>query len=291
MPLRNDLFGVFKIMTVKNENGVDTVVIGESGNSDRDMKSTGKTYIQGTAETRILDIGLLSETIKVEAPILIGGGSTIDGRTLLNNQITNAANKDSQLLPVLSNATINIDAQNGGNVSITMKSDGAKSEVFKISNGSVPNELDPAMGVTRVAKNWDFYVEMGNFVSYIQKASIEVNTETAETVFLDSPLTPGNQYPYLGISGISISGGGTAAVVIGGTNDPQGVTEQLTLQSKGVASSESLPFSIKIGGANGVPLFADKVDLSNAVINKTTFNATTGILTVAFKFTAWVKIA
>jgi hypothetical protein len=327
MPLRNELFGVFKTMTIGTSPKVP--ILASTATQERSMEVAQKNYIQGTAESRILDIGLLSESISIEAPILIGPASAYDGRNLLNTQISQAAQKDNTSLPILQSASINIDAQSGGNISLKLKSDGQRSQVFEVTAdtgyaeyAALAAAIDPTQGATpsRVARNYDFYVVFGPYEALVQKASISVEVETTPAVFLggilgaDDPNLPlmGTQFPYLGVSGIKVSGQGTAAVLLtdGGTdyNNPQDATtaDPLTLQydggdgvvtlQPGHAYSTTQDFQLKVfdDGAqvdlfeyNGTPL----IDLSKAVINSTGFNVSTGLLTVNFGFTAWVKIA
>lgn len=310
MPLRNKLFGVFKVMTIKDSNGDLKVTLATSASQNRTMKVDQKNYIQGTAESRILDIGTLSETIDIEAPILIGPASALDGRTLLNTQIKQAATVTSQVLPILSSAKISIDATSGGTVSLQLKSDGQKSDVFQVKDGSPPAELDPLVaGPSRVAKNYDFQVVFGPYVAYVQKATISVDVQTEETVFLatgDSNAPDaafmGTQYPFLGVSGIKVSGEGTAAVITSvspgdGQNDPQDPsTQDLTIQTGGQVNKTTNDFQLNVFDGNGgvINLFVYEgkplVDLSKAAITSTNFQVGTGILTVNFGFTAWVKI-
>lgn len=294
MPLRNELFGVFKLAKVNMSGNMTTTLISKASKQSQ-MEVKQQNYIQGTAESRILDIGLLTETISVDAPILVGGAAAIDGRSLLLGKITEAAGRDNTSLPLLQSGSITISSETGGNVSLKLRSDGdTVNPTFSIENAtSAPSELDPDVNPSRVARNYDFKVRFGPYVAYVQNATINVEVETQQTQFL-IPYTPvagedrmGTQYPYLGVAGIRINGTGTAAVNVGVTNDPQILGQGVTIQeTPNVTTSTVQSFELLIGDD---PLLGD-IDIGKSVINSTDFNVSTNLLTVNFGFTSWVKI-
>ena len=307
MPLRNELFGVFKLVQILEANGTSykTILVSKA-TKKTSMEVKQQNYIQGTAESRILDIGQVSETISVEAPILVGGGSAIDGRSLLIDLINRAADRNNYTLPIMENGTVTVSADTGGSVSFTLKSDGdIVTPSFKVINPSdanpVPEALDPVnavLGPTRVARNYDFTVQFGPYVAYVQNATVKVDVDTQPTQFLipynKTTSDPrgefykmGTQLPYLGVAGIKINGNGTAAVMVSGTNDPQLSGAGLTFQTANTTVSTDQPVIMRIGS---VDLFSG-VDISKSVINSTDFNVSNGIITVGFGFTSWVSMS
>lgn len=240
MPIKNEFFGVNKTLQVGGK-----FVIAESAKRSRSMKTNQKNFIQGTAANRIMDIGGASETISISAPILIGGGSLIDGRTLLNNQIRNALLRSGASLPILESARITV-SEESGMVELELKSDGNPNNiaVFNVtdhgasslsdSNGhnDVLNPLTALNGPTRTAKFYDFRVSLAGFTYYVKSATVTVEVEVEEFYFLGGldvyPNTTSNgqpvptnniynfgtQFPWLGVAGIKVGGSGTAAALL-----------------------------------------------------------------------------
>jgi hypothetical protein len=143
-------------------------------------------------------------------------------------------------------------------------------------------------------------------------------TQARVTQTIGGNIAAGYQFPFLGISGIKISGNGKAAVVLkdvpgtrsygdyyffdydteGGTFDEslnlglgKGQSD-LTFQRPGVAVYEAQTFLLQIydpGEAGWVSLLPDTIDLSKTVVNSSNFSVTTGVLTVDFDFFCWVQ--
>jgi hypothetical protein len=80
MPVNNKLYGVYKLLELGGQK-----YIVERANRNRQMEATPKNYVQGTAKSRIMDIGGIFEEISVSLPILVGGAAEngLDGRGLL----------------------------------------------------------------------------------------------------------------------------------------------------------------------------------------------------------------
>ena len=67
MPINNNLFGVFKSFKL---GGIKVVATNVSRN--RTMAASPVNYVQGTPKARVLDIGKVTETLTVNAPLFIG---------------------------------------------------------------------------------------------------------------------------------------------------------------------------------------------------------------------------
>ena len=290
-----------------------------------------------------MDIGGITETISISAPILIGGGAAYDGRALVGNKITEILNPASATLPILKSASYSI-SEGGGSVSITLESDGysgSGNSGFYIVNSTTPHpSLNPvgtggsgttAFGPTRVARFYDFRAKIGGRQYFIQEASVDVNVETQKTYFINpynfsdptagygSPsiggggggtallsqlsgngisIVYGSQFPHIGVNGITISGKGKGAVVVG-SNYASETTAGITTQAAGVtvlASAEDVTFALEIAGTTGnnmagTPTWQNLIagiGLSKSIINATSFSVSTGILTVEFDFMCYV---
>lgn len=318
MAVRNDLFGVYKIAKINN-----IIYLVKDVVAGREMETNDESFIQGTAETRILNVGMLSSTYSVEAPIVVGGGAGIDGRTLLNENILNSLLKSGATLPILDKASIDISADQGASVKLSLASDGNKNNVadFKITNGDPPIELDPTVSMpTRVARHFDFRVKFGPYQYFIQKAQLEISTKLAKKAFiggttdgLSYPTDPSTmtQFPFFGVTGMTLSGNGTAAVSIGeentpvtpgglGTNDSQlrdAGAADVTYQSAGETSVYDGDFAIEVYDARfgWQSLFTKSdgsqlIDLSKAIVTKAEFHASNEMITVNFAFKCYIKV-
>lgn len=353
MPFRNPFYGVYKSLKVGGQ-----FIIAKSAKRSREMTTKAESYIQGTAKNRIMDIGGVKETISITAPILIGGGAGIDGRTLLNAQIANALNPASTTLPILASAEISISEQET-QIQLSLKSDGNPSTIaFEVTGTPADNVrdgnnvayLDPVNNMpTRVAKFYDFRVSLAGYHLFIKSASLSVEVQTTENYFIggyapgnsaslpsDAQPTPGGgatdgwnpahnqynmgtQFPWLGVSGISIGGRGTAAVLLddqngdydfnqsgeatnvqdGSNSSPvntyKPTDSELTLQLPGVTnySSDDFKFQVYSASTNSgqfVDLFdTNIVQLKRSLITKADFKVETGLLTVDFDFKCWVQ--
>jgi hypothetical protein len=317
MPLNNNLFGVYKSIKVNN-----TTLIASSASRNKNMDVQAENYIQGTPKSRILNIGGVHETIEIEAPVLIGGGSVVDGRNLVNIKINELLNPTTAVLPLLEAATISVSEQ-GASVNMTLKSDGdpadLNSNVFQVLSVPVA-ELDPILYTpTRKARFYDFRVNIGSKKYFVMEASIKVTGETTDAYFLipngavidqttyttvgDVSFKAGTQFPFIGITGIKISGSGKAAVLLSDLNSDGDYFDtdesvninlatganDMTLQRPGVSVSEDADFVLQIyDGTNWNDLFPS-VDLTRSVVHSSNFAVSSGLLTVNFDFTCWVK--
>jgi hypothetical protein len=343
MPINNDILGIYKQVYVLT-GGTAISYIVETANRNISIDASPKILIAGSPKTRIMDIGGITETISISAPILIGGGAAYDGRALVGNKITEILNPASATLPILKSASYSI-SEGGGSLSVTLESDGysgSGNSGFYIVNSTTPHpSLNPvgtggsgttAFGPTRVARFYDFRAKIGGRQYFIQEASVDVNVETQKTYFINpydftNPAngygTPsvtggggggtallsqlsgngiswvyGSQFPHIGVNGITISGKGKGAVVVG-SNYASETTAGITTQAAGVtvlASSEDVTFALEIAGTagnnpNGTLAWQNLIagiGLSKSIINATSFSVSTGILTVEFDFMCYV---
>ena len=252
MPIRNQLFGVYKLLELKTSDSPVTYTpyLAETASRDRTMKVSAKNFIQGTAKSRVLDIGEITETFKFKLPILVGGAASLDGRSMIVTYLKKALDENTTTLPLIKSATISISSDQGASVDIDMLSDGRPSAApFRVTNRPVDgisgSPLDPSgdNGPSRTAKFYDFRAKIGKFIYYIMDAKITITVDTQQKYFIagkDSgswnsqqfvsnamvspyrnPLnsTDSNnyynfntQFPFIGVAGISVEGSGTAAV-------------------------------------------------------------------------------
>jgi len=331
MPLMNEFFGVYKTLKIG-----DSFIIVTSASRDRSMVAEPKNFVQGTALNKIMDIREVSETISIDAPILIGGGSVVDGRTLMNDQIDNAMLRTGAVLPILEKATITVNDKSGG-IRLVLQSDGdpQHSSVFQVTdhpaedltNGVITDVLNPLLHTpTRVANFLDFRVSLAGYIYYILEARIEVSVKVTKQVFIagkdgttsdgnpipdPNPYNFGTQYPWLGVSGITITGGGKAAVLLKdldadklyqsageAVNVNLGDGTELTIQQPGCTTTVNDVFAIEVYDCDNdvwVGLFRksgaseDLFDLSKSLLTRANFVISPDLLTVDFEFKCYVQ--
>jgi len=338
MPINNDILGIYKQVYVLTSGTAISYIV-ESANRNVSIDAQPKVLIAGSPKTRIMDIGGVTETISITAPILIGGGAAYDGRALVGNKITEILNPATATLPILKSASYSI-SEGGGSVSVTLESDGnaaSGNSGFYLVNSTTPHpSLNPvgtggsgttAFGPTRVARFYDFRAKIGGRQYFIQEANVDVNVETSKAYFINpydftnpndgyrysgggGTVIPsvlggfgiswayGSQFPHIGVNGITISGKGKGAVVVGSTYASE-TTAGITTQTAGktiLASTEDVTFALEIAGGTGgnpgvVATWQDLIagiGLSKSIINATAFSVSTGILTVEFDFMCYV---
>ena len=104
MPINNNLFGVYKSFKL---NG--TTVVASSVTRNRNMQASPENYVQGTPKARVMNIGAVEETLTINAPLFVGGGSAVDGRYIANAKIEEILNPSTATLPLLSGAQFQIE--------------------------------------------------------------------------------------------------------------------------------------------------------------------------------------
>jgi len=339
MPINNDILGIYKSVFITVAGGTARSYIVESASRSLTIDAQPKVLMQGSPKTRIMDIGGVTETISITAPILIGGGASADGRAIATQKINEILDPATASLPILKSASYSIN-EGGGSVSLTLESDGDSgigNSSFYVVNSNTPHpSLNPvgtggsgttAYGPTRVARFYDFRAQIGDRKYFIQEASVDVNVETQKTYFINPydfsdpdggyQLTGGGgtnlpsvlsgngisykygtQFPHIGVNGLTISGKGKGAVVVGSTYASE-TTAGVTTQSAGrtvLASAGSVTFALEIAQQDGFRMSAAPtwgslipgIGLSKAIINATNFSVSTGILTVDFDFMCYV---
>ena len=231
MPINNDILGIYKAVFIRtSSSGAGYSYIVESASRNITIDASPKTMMIGSPKTRIMDIGGASESISIQAPILIGGGSRWDGRTLAGDKISQILNPATASLPILKSAEYSIN-EGGGSVSITLEGDGdtgiGTSSFWVVQSNEPHPSLDPTgtgigystSGPTRVARFYDFRAQIGNRIYFIQEASINVNVETSKAYFI-------NPYNFTNPEGgYKLSGGG-------GTNLPSALSAGVGISYK-----------------------------------------------------------
>jgi hypothetical protein len=273
MPINNDILGIYKAVFIRTSSGgAGYSYIVESASRSITIDASPKTMIIGSPKTRIMDIGGASESISIQAPILIGGGSRWDGRQLAGDKINEILNPTNATLPILKSAEFSIN-EGGGSVSLTLEGDGdvgiGTSSFWVVQSNAPHPSLDPTgsgvgystAGPTRVARFYDFRAQIGNRIYFIQEASISVNVETSKAYFINpfnfvnpssgyslgggggtnlpSGLSGngisykyGTPFPHIGINAITVAGKGKGAVVVGSTYADENLAG-ITTQSAG----------------------------------------------------------
>ena len=273
MPINNDILGIYKAVYIRTSSGgAGYSYIVESASRSVTIDAQPKTMMIGSPKTRIMDIGGASESISIQAPILIGGGSRWDGRSLASDKINEILDPTSASLPVLKSAEYSIN-EGGGSVSITLEGDGdtgiGTSSFWVVQSNQPHPSLDPTAsgigystaGATRVARFYDFRAQIGNRIYFIQEASISVNVETSKAYFINpynfnnpnngyilggggGTILPsglssfgisykyGTPFPHIGVNGITVAGKGKGAVVVGSTYADENIAG-ITTQSAG----------------------------------------------------------
>lgn len=179
MPINNNLFGVYKSFKL---NG--TTVVASSVTRNRNMQASPENYVQGTPKARVMSIGAVEETLTVNAPLFVGGGSAVDGRYIANAKIEEILNPATASLPLLSGAQFQIGQENSS-VTLTLETDGDpnKTTVFEIRSDEVA-ELDPIANTpTRLAKFYDFRVQIGSRKYFVLSANISVSATVDKRYF------------------------------------------------------------------------------------------------------------
>ena len=273
MPINNDILGIYKAVFIRTSSGgAGYSYIVESASRSVSIEASPKTMMIGSPKTRIMDIGGASESISIQAPILIGGGSRWDGRSLASDKINEILDPTNASLPVLKSAEYSIN-EGGGSVSITLEGDGdtgiGTSSFWVVQSNQPHPSLDPTgtgigystAGPTRVARFYDFRAQIGNRIYFIQEASISVNVETSKAYFINpynfvnpnsgytlasgggtnlpSGLSGngisykyGTPFPHIGVNAITVTGKGKGAVVVGSTYADENIAG-ITTQSAG----------------------------------------------------------
>jgi hypothetical protein len=261
MPLNNSFYGVYKFVTVRtkpistNVTGLNPYVI-KSLNANDTMKANATFFMQGTPETKVLDIANVSQSIIIEAPILIAPENEpaiVDGLQLIwdlaNLQYVNGLPNNS--LPLLESAKIKIGSTESS-VSLVLKSDGDPNNttnVFEINSGATAQSYIATTNLNngaRVAKNYDFYINIGGFCFFVESADIEIKINSTEKNFLGvyqgntllptnytvpqdglnngvytdgDPSYSGWQFPFIAVGGIEITATGKAVISIDANGD------------------------------------------------------------------------
>lgn len=263
MGLKNDFYGVYKIGEIlTGVNGATTpspYIIKELKTTPK-MDASAIFYMQGDPRTRILDINHTSETLTVTAPILVpqtgqSPANLMDGRILLADKVDNSYTNGvpNNILPMLVSATLNI-GENESNIVMELLSDGDPNNtinVYQISNTSAA--LINAIGLNyaaRVAKNWDFTVQLGDLIYYLESATIQITVKHNENNFLGvaadnywasnfntvptdglnngqwpadingvaDPSYTGWQFPFISVGGITITVSGVGVMTVDSDN-------------------------------------------------------------------------
>lgn len=259
MPLNNYFYGVYNIASINASGLGATAYVITSLVPGVTMDAEPEFFMQGTILTKVLNIGHTQETLNVKAPILVSSdlNSTLnlkEGRALLNDLVLYKYGSNSNItlgagfsaLPVLQKASIHI-GENESYIDFTLLSDGNpdnSTNVYTLQKGTNNLLNVVGLGVTaaRVAKNWDFFVNLGGMNCFVQEATVDIELQTNNFNFLGSagqgwqytdvpydgthggvwnPTTPeeiasysGWQFPFIAVGGAKITASGKAAIAL-----------------------------------------------------------------------------
>ena len=181
MPINNDILGIYKSVFITVAGGTARSYIVESASRSITIDASPKVLMQGSPKTRIMDIGGVTETISIQAPILIGGGASADGRSIATQKINEILDPTSATLPILKSASFSIN-EGGGSVSLTLESDGDSgvgTSAFFVTNSNTPHpSLNPVGtgGSGTTAKIW-----FDPFLGRIETDYLGFNTGVGDT--------------------------------------------------------------------------------------------------------------
>lgn len=208
MPINNSFFGAYQAVGIYTSGAVQPLICRSFRNNER-LEASPENFIQGSPLAKIINIGKVSQTLEVDAPILVslggvGGTATnYDGRALLTSKISQIiTNSFGATLPVVSKATLTVNDASSS-VNLTLLSDG-NPDVFTgiatIAAGNsglpIPNAIKAALRYpTRVARFYDFIVSVGKFNQYVIEASFNFELITKEQVFLGAYDSVNNAIP------------------------------------------------------------------------------------------------
>jgi hypothetical protein len=130
MPINNYIFGIYKVAKVHIGGSGGTAGGGYDYLLAKNISHKGSEsaepveLLQGTPKNRIFNIGAFEESYNISAPVLVGGGSKIDGRSLMNNLLNNVLTATNSL-PIITDVTITINGDSGAEMSLILISDGS----------------------------------------------------------------------------------------------------------------------------------------------------------------------
>lgn len=270
MPVNNDFLGIYKSVKISGKR-----IIASDLSRNRNMEVAAQNFLLGTQKAKVLNIGGVSEDITINSPLLVGVGSSVDGRALANLKLNEILNPQTAVLPILKSFSYNIDS-NGAKANLSLESDGDPNNttVFEVRSDEI-TELNPVLGKTRFAQFYDFRVRIGRRECFILSGSLTVSIANEKKYFLipgywsdyrgwGDPLLaglaitntaigatnitiagngatyqPGTQFPFLGVGGITVNGKGSAAVFLENLTD-EGGTGSSTFLDDGEATNLSL---------------------------------------------------
>jgi hypothetical protein len=260
MPLNNFFYGIYNIASLNSIGSTPQPYIIKNLTVDDTMDSKSEFYMQGTLLPKILSIGHTKESFNVESPILVSTSSVNssnalkDGRQLLFDFVNykygttvgqiNYAGNAFNSLPMIESITINIGVDES-NVNMSLLSDGDPNNSYNIYNiKKGTSGLVTSVGLNnnaRVAKNWDFYVNLGGILYFVENAKITLKAASSEKNFLgaypfvynqvpadglnNGVYTPPDttysnwQFPFIAQGGITIEASGKASISIDANND------------------------------------------------------------------------
>lgn len=300
MPFNPYFYGVYNIASINSKGTGALPYIIKSLKPQQQMEAQPAFFMQGSVLTKVLDIQHVKETINLNAPILLCTNSDAqnnlkDGLALLNDLVTYKYGSSTNItqgagfssLPILTHASINVSVDQAS-IDMTLLSDGDPNNtanVYNIKKGTT--NLLNAVGIgtyaARVAKNWDFYVNLAGINLYVNNLTVTIDVETKEKNFLGSvngwnysgvpsdglnngqwpsqtdASYSGWQFPFILAGGVKIEASGKASVSIDNNNNTVNFNflsntvssrtallsaSNLTLQDTGMLTMTSGSFSV-----------------------------------------------
>jgi hypothetical protein len=345
MPLNNFFYGIYNIVSLNSSGTTPSPYIIKDLTVDDTMNANVAFYMQGDLSPKILNIDTVKETLSVSSPILVStaavnsSNALKDGRQLLFDfvnykygttlgQISYTGNAFNSL-PMISRITISIGAEESS-VSMDLLSDGDPNNsrnIYNIKKGT--SQLITSVGLnnqSRVAKSWDFLVNLGGILYYVENATITVTADNSEKKFLgvypfvydqvpadglnNGIYTTGStysnwQFPFIAQGGIKIEASGKASISIDANNasinfiNPANqnpittraallAASNVTLQDAGVFTPGSGSFQIWLANAGSpIQMMPNALTITNAIITKKNAKFTPQNMEIDFNLLAY----
>ena len=218
-------------------------------------------------------------------------------------------------------------------IDFTLKSDGDPNNtlnVYQINYGTTAQSYITTTGLnnaSRVAKNYDFFIDFGGFKFFVENATINIDIKNSEHNFLgvypENYIVPtdglnggvyqndasysGWQFPFIVVGGVTITAKGKASISIDNNTGATvnytyltspAVTYQallaaanVTLQQTGLVTFAAENFNIFFSGSTNYPgVIPPLFAINRAVVTSRNIQFTEGLMTADFEVKAWMGV-
>lgn len=327
MPIRNDLFGIWKVFSYYVPSlGTTKYFVVESADEAVSQNIEVKPYIIGTAMPRALEISGASAELNINAPLLVSDTTARtgtfsdyvnDGLTLVSNlgaatYMSGTYTADPGF--IYRSINFSVSDEQGATYKIAALGDydslhtenTAATAQFGITTPTSSSQYPMTTGhVFRVASFYDFDVSLGGWTlgtnQFLRELNVDITYQTQEFSWVGQP----DQRKYFGISGMEIKVSGT---IISQSRYPTGHYMPLQAEKTGMtlpSPSATYPylgglahpttgsFSVLLrNGAGGATLDVLPVTTLSGqkfVFSSSSLQASTGLLTTQFEGQMWAQ--